>query len=70
MFDFEVESFEKERDMTDNDIIGNANDRVRNIRDYFVFDLNAMHTSIILPKITIAQFEFKPMMFHMLQAIG
>lgn len=70
MFDFEVESFEKERDMTDNDIIGNANDRVRNIRDYFVFDLNAMNPSIILPKITIAQFEFKPMMFQMLQAIG
>ncbi|KAI5384334.1 hypothetical protein KIW84_071373 [Lathyrus oleraceus] len=54
----------------DNDIIGIANDRARNIRDYVVFDPNAMNTRIIKPKIIVAQFEFKPMIFQMLQAIG
>jgi hypothetical protein len=45
------------------DVIGIANDRTRNIRDYAVFDPNAMNTGIVRPEITAAQFEFKPMMF-------
>ncbi|KAK2354700.1 hypothetical protein QL285_092185 [Trifolium repens] len=52
------------------DVIGIANDRTRNIRDYAVFDPNAMNTGIVRPEITAAQFEFKPMMFQMLQTIG
>jgi hypothetical protein len=52
------------------DVIGIANDRTRNIRDYVVFDPNAMNTKIVRPEITAAQFEFKPMMFQMLQTIG
>lgn len=56
--------------MVDNDIIGIANDRAKNIRDYAVFDPNSMNTSIIHPEISVAQFAFKPMMFQMLQAIS
>jgi hypothetical protein len=52
------------------DIIGIANDRARNIRTYAVFDPNAMNTGIVRPEITAAQFEFKPMMFQMLQTVG
>ena len=37
---------------------------------YTIFDPNAMNMSIIRPEITIAQLEFKPMMFHMMQAIN
>ncbi|KAK2415996.1 hypothetical protein QL285_038430 [Trifolium repens] len=42
------------------DVIGIANDRTRNIRDYAVFDPNAMNTGIVRPEIIAAQFEFKP----------
>ncbi|KAI5385172.1 hypothetical protein KIW84_071964 [Lathyrus oleraceus] len=68
---FVQEYFEQEEVvMADNDIIGIANDKARNIRDYDVFDPKSMNTGIIRPEITVAQFEFKPMMFQMLQAIG
>lgn len=56
--------------MADNDIIGIANDKPHNIRDNAIFDPNAMNIGIIIPEITVAQFEFKPMMFQMMQAIG
>ncbi|XP_058725922.1 uncharacterized protein LOC131597232 [Vicia villosa] len=52
------------------DIFGIANDRARNIRDYVVFDPTFMSTGVVLPKITTAQFKFKPMMFQMLQTTG
>lgn len=52
------------------DVIGISNDWERNIRDYFVFDLNSMSTGIIRPEITAAHFKFKPMMFQMLQIVG
>ncbi|KAK2450136.1 hypothetical protein QL285_009271 [Trifolium repens] len=52
------------------DVIGIANNKTRNIQDYAVFDPNAMNTGIVRPEITAAQFEFKPMMFQMLQNIG
>lgn len=56
--------------MSEPDIIGIANDKARNIRDYAIFDPNSMNTRIIRPKIIVDQLKFKPMMFHMLQAIG
>ncbi|MCI64527.1 hypothetical protein A2U01_0085785, partial [Trifolium medium] len=37
------------------DKIGIANDRGRSIRDYVVFDPNAMNTGIVRPEITAAQ---------------
>lgn len=52
--------------MEDNDIISIANDRERNIRDYAIFDPNAMNIGIIRPTIDAPQFEFEPMMFQML----
>jgi len=60
----------EEATMVDNDIIGIANDRARSIRDYAVFDPATMSNGIVLPEITAAQFEFKPMMFQMLQTTG
>lgn len=45
------------------DIIGIANDRVRNIMDYIVFDLNSINTSIVRLYIIVTKFEFKRMMF-------
>jgi hypothetical protein len=63
----------RERDpkivLVEPDIIGIANDREHNIRDYVVFDPNAINT-IVRPEITAAQFEFKPMIFQMLQTVG
>lgn len=56
--------------MEKTNVIGIANDRARNIRDYAVFEPNVMNTGIVRPEITAAQFKFKPMMFRMLQAIG
>ncbi|MCI57615.1 hypothetical protein A2U01_0078866, partial [Trifolium medium] len=61
---------EPEAGMAEPDIIGIANDRGRSIRDYAVFDPNVMNTRIVRPEITAAQFEFKPMMFQMLQTVG
>ena len=52
------------------DTIGLANDRDRPMRDYAVFDPQTMHTGIVRPVITANQFEFKPMMFQMLQTVG
>ncbi|KAL5573431.1 hypothetical protein UlMin_023028 [Ulmus minor] len=48
-------------------IIGIANDRDRSIRDYAIFDPETMNTGIVRPEITANHFEFKPMMFQMLQ---
>ncbi|WJX63440.1 hypothetical protein P8452_48327 [Trifolium repens] len=56
--------------MTELDIIGIANDKERLIRDYAVFDSSSMNSGIIRPEITAPQFEFKPMMFQMLQVVG
>lgn len=69
--EFVQEDLEQEEvDMADNDIIGITNDIARNIRDYVGFDPNAMNTGIIIPEINVAPFEFKSMMFQMLQATG
>ena len=51
-------------------VIGMANDRDRPMRDYVVFDPQTMETSIVRPELATAHFEFKPMMFQMLQTIG
>lgn len=56
--------------MAETSIIGIANNRARNIRDYAVFDPNAMNTGIIRPKINASHLEFKSMIFQMLQSIG
>ncbi|KAL5560677.1 hypothetical protein UlMin_036888 [Ulmus minor] len=50
-------------------IIGIANDRDRSIRDYAIFDPETMNTGIVRPEITANHFEFKPMMFQMLQTM-
>lgn len=49
--------------MVDNDIIGIANDKAYNIKDYAVFDPDAMNIRIIRLEIVVSQFEFKPMLF-------
>ena len=46
------------------------NDRDRPMRDYAMFDHQNMQTSIARPHIDAVHFEFKPMMFQMLQTIG
>ncbi|KAL5563684.1 hypothetical protein UlMin_033431 [Ulmus minor] len=51
-------------------IIGIANDRDRSIRDYAIFDPEIMNTWIVRPEIIANHFEFKPMMFQMLQTVG
>ena len=51
-------------------IIGIANDRARHIRDYAIFDPETMNIGIFRPEITANHFEFKPMMFQMLQTVG
>ncbi|KAL5560290.1 hypothetical protein UlMin_036501 [Ulmus minor] len=51
-------------------IIGIANDRDRSIRDYAIFDPETMNTGIVRPEITANHFEFKPMMFQMLQTVA
>ncbi|MCI60371.1 hypothetical protein A2U01_0081627, partial [Trifolium medium] len=43
---------EPEPVMAEPDIIGIANDKGRSIRDYAVFDPNAMNTGIVRPEIT------------------
>ena len=50
--------------------IGMINDRDRPMRDYAMFDHQNMQTSIARPHIDAVHFEFKPMMFQMLQTIG
>ena len=52
------------------DIIGIANERDQTIQDYAIFDPETMNTSIVRPEITSNNFEFKPMMFQMLQTVG
>lgn len=44
--------------MEDNDIIGISNGKERNIKDYVVFDINAMNTDIIQPYIIVAEFDY------------
>lgn len=51
-------------------IDGIANDMAINFRNYVVFDPNSMNSIIIMPNINVAQFEFKPIMFQMLQVIS
>ena len=51
-------------------IIGIANDRDQFIQDYAIFDPETMNTGIVRPEITANHFEFKPMMFQMLQTVG
>lgn len=70
LFDLEDELVHANIVMADKDIIGIDNDRARNIMDYAVFDPNSMNNDIIRPEIIVAQFEFKPMLFQLLQAIG
>ncbi|KAL4308125.1 hypothetical protein GQ457_01G012990 [Hibiscus cannabinus] len=44
--------------------------RVRSIRDHFLPDLGNLNPGIVTPEIQAAQFEFKPVMFNMLNSIG
>jgi len=53
-----------------NNTIDMSNEKDRSIREYVVFDPNALHTSIMRPEVTTTQFEFKPIMFQMLQIVG
>lgn len=48
---FEEVPLKEEGVISKNDIIGITNDRVRNIRDYDVYDLNAMNARFKRPKI-------------------
>lgn len=52
------------------DNIGNVNDQARNIRNYAIFYLNSMNYGIIRPNIIVTQFEFKLIMFQIVQAIN
>jgi hypothetical protein len=65
-----AEAVEPEIVLAEPDIIGAVNDMARNIRDYAVFDPNAMNIGIARPEITAVQFEIKPKMFQMLQSGG
>lgn len=56
--------------MDDNNTLDIVNDKGRSIREYAVFDLPSLHTSIVKSEVTIVQFEFKPIMFQILQTIG
>lgn len=53
-----------------NNTLDMANDKGRSIREYTVFDSTTLHTSIVKLEVTTAQFDFKPIMFQMLQTIG
>ena len=50
-------------------IIGIANDRNQSILDNAIFEPETMNTGIVRPKITAKHFEFKLMMFLMLQTV-
>ena len=47
-----------------------ANDRDRAIRDYAVLTSQVVHPGIVRPKVEVANFELKPVMFQMLQTVG
>lgn len=47
-----------------------ANERDSPMKDYDVFDPTTMDIGIVRPSITATQFEFKLMMFQMLQIVG
>ena len=51
-------------------IIEIANDWDQSIREYAIFDPETKNIGIVRPKITTNHFEFKPMMFQMLQTVG
>lgn len=46
------------------------NDKRISIREYAVFDPTTLHTSIVRPEVTTTQFQFKLIMFQMLQTMG
>jgi hypothetical protein len=56
--------------MDDNNTLDIVNDKGRSIKEYAVFDLPSLHTSIVKSEVTIVQFELKPIMFQILQTIG
>lgn len=60
---------EKEYNVAHQDIIGIINDQAWNIKECDVIDPNFMYTSIIRQEITADEFEFKHVLFHMIQAI-
>ncbi|KAH9780391.1 hypothetical protein KPL71_008059 [Citrus sinensis] len=47
-----------------------ADDRDRAIRDYVVLTPQVVHPGIIRPEVEAVNFEFKPVMFQMLQTVG
>lgn len=47
---------EEEENMSQQDIIGIANDRARNIKNHAIFDPNSMKIGIIRPIVTMVQF--------------
>lgn len=53
-----------------NNTLDIVNDKWRSIREYAVFDLPSLHTSIVKSEVTTVQFEFKLIMFQILQTIG
>jgi len=55
--------------MVDINTIDMTNDKGRSIRECAVFDPTTLHTSIVKPEVTTPKFEFKPIMFQMLQTI-
>ncbi|KEH32971.1 hypothetical protein MTR_3g012200 [Medicago truncatula] len=52
-----------------NNTLDIVNDKGRSIREYAVFDLTSLHTSIVKSEVTTVQFEFKPIMFQILQPL-
>lgn len=47
-----------------------VDDKDRAIRDYAVLTLQAIHIGIVRPELDANNFEFNPMMFQILQAVG
>jgi len=64
------EDFSEKMANNNNNTIDMKNDKDIFIREYDVFDPNSLHASIVKPDITTVHFEFKPMIFPMLQNIG
>ena len=59
-----------QRQPGNNNIIHMANDRDRAIRDYAVLTPQAIHPGIVRPNVQGDNFEFKLVMFQMLQIVG
>ena len=51
-------------------IIGIANDRDQSIQDYAIFGHETMNTGMVRLEITTNHFEFKLMVFQILQNVG